>query len=147
MTGLNKAIIKLFRIDISKAHQKQLEKIKRSTKDWYRVQGIQKLNARWMREFLAYDPAEDLANISVPVLAMTGSLDIQVDPGDLKKMAELIKTDFEYHELSDVTHILRRQPGKATLSNYKEQIKKPMDPRILEITAAWLKKQLGNATD
>ena len=82
----------------------------------------------------------------MPVLAMTGSLDIQVDPGDLEKMAELIKTDFEYHELSDVTHILRRQPGKATLSNYKEQIKKPMDPRILEITTAWLKKQLGTPT-
>jgi len=143
MGGLNKAIIKLFRIDITKAHQKQLDKIKRSTKNWYRVQGIQKLNAKWMREFLAYDPTEDLSKISVPVLAMTGSKDIQVDPGDLERMAELIKSDFEYHELSDVTHILRAQPGNTGLSNYKEQVKRPIDSRILELTAVWLKKQSG----
>jgi alpha-beta hydrolase superfamily lysophospholipase len=64
LKGLNKWIIKLFRINVAKSHQKQLNKIKKSTKDTYRVQKIAKINAKWMREFIAYNPADDLPKIN-----------------------------------------------------------------------------------
>lgn len=32
----------------------------------------------WMRFFLAYDPAPALTDLGVPVLALIGSLDVQV---------------------------------------------------------------------
>jgi len=139
---LNKWLMKLTHYNVQKAQQKQLDNIKRSSKDWFRVHLIAKMNAKWMREFLAYNPAEDLPKIRVPVLAMTGSKDIQVNPEDLKLMAELVKTDFEYHELPDVTHILRVDEGKPTLSTYTKQARKPIDSRILHIILEWLRKQI-----
>ena len=39
----------------------------------------QDLPAHWFREYMAYDPAADLATIAQPVLAVTGAKDIQVD--------------------------------------------------------------------
>ena len=94
----------------SQAQLKAFAKIKKSTKDSYRVQGIRKINAKWMREFLAYDPAEDLARIEVPVLAITGSKDIQVNPADLDVMAGLVRSEFEPHVVPDLTHLLRADP-------------------------------------
>lgn len=138
---LNKWLMKLMHYNVQKAQQIQLDKIKRSSKDWFGM-GTAKVNAKWMREFLAYNPSEDLPKIRVPVLAMTGSKDIQVNPEDLKLMAELVKTDFEYHELPDVTHILRVDEGEPTLSTYKKQALKPIDSRILHIILEWLKKQI-----
>ena len=139
LKGFNSWLIKLFHIDVAKAQQKQIDKIKKSTKDWYRVQLIAKVNAKWMREFLAYNPADGLPNIKVPILAITGSKDIQVNPEDLKKMAELVNTDFEHHEIPDVTHMLRREEGEPSLSTYKQQVTRPMDSRILPIILEWLK--------
>jgi hypothetical protein len=107
-------------------------------KNWIRLQLIKKLNAKWFREFLAYDPAEDLSRIKVPVLAITGSKDIQVNPEDLKVMAELVQTNFEAHELSDVTHLLRADPGEPSIATYKQQVKRPVDTRMLQFISDWL---------
>jgi pimeloyl-ACP methyl ester carboxylesterase len=142
MKGFNKWLIDLLHIDVLKTQRKQLEKIKNSTKDWYRVQLIAKLNAKWMREFLSYNPAEDLPKIQVPVLAITGTKDIQVNPDDLNRMAELVKSDFEWHEVPDLTHILRVEIGQPSLSTYKEQIRHPVDERILLILSDWLNRHL-----
>jgi len=49
-----------------------------------------KAPARLYREFLGYDPRPDLAAIRVPVLALTGDKDRQVDPGDLDVIARLV---------------------------------------------------------
>jgi pimeloyl-ACP methyl ester carboxylesterase len=143
MRGPNKWLIKLLRINVAKAQQKQIDKIKRSVKDWYRVQLVVKLNARWMREFIAYNPAEDLPRIRVPVMAITGAKDIQVDPRDLKRMSEIMQTDFEYHEVANVSHILRVEEGEPTLNTYKKQVQQPMDSRILHLILEWLRKHIN----
>jgi hypothetical protein len=138
MHGFNKWLIDLFHIDVRKAQQKQLDKIKRSKKDWIRVQLVAKLNARWFREFMVYDPAADLPKIQAPVLAITGSKDIQVDPADLGRMAGLVTTEFESHAVPDLTHILRAEPGEPTLSTYQQQVSQPVDSRVLRIISEWL---------
>lgn len=140
MKGLNGWLVRVLHIDIRKAQLKQFAKIKKSTRDWYR-QLFVKINAKWFREFLEYTPAEDLVKIHVPVLAITGSKDIQVDPAELKRMGELVKGEYESHELSDVTHMLRTDPGKPTTDSYKEQITRPVDARLLKIVGNWLKRQ------
>jgi pimeloyl-ACP methyl ester carboxylesterase len=81
---------------------------------------------------------EDLSKIQVPVLAITGTKDIQVNPDDLDRMAELVKSDFEWHKISNLTHILRTELGQPTLSTYKEQVRRPVDKRILLILSDWL---------
>jgi len=142
MHGLNGFLIHKLHINVRKAQEKQFEKIKHSTKDWFRMQLITKINAKWMREFLAYNPAKDLPKIQIPVLAITGSKDIQVDPADLKKMAELVKSNFNWFEVPDITHILRKETGEPTLSTYQEQIQKPVDKTVLNIVSDWLEDQI-----
>ncbi len=66
---------------MSKAKQ-QHAKIKVTTTDVARIGGA-KINARWMREFMTHDPRARLSRITVPVLAITGSKDRQVNPADL----------------------------------------------------------------
>ncbi|MFN2113296.1 MAG: alpha/beta hydrolase [Anaerolineales bacterium] len=142
MRGFNGFLIHKLHINVRKAQEKQLEKIKHSTRDWFRMQLISKINAKWMREFLAYNPAQDFPKIQVPVLAITGSKDIQVNPADLRKMAELVKSNFKWFEVPDITHILRKETGEPTLSNYQEQIQKPVDGTVLNIISDWLEDQI-----
>ena len=144
MKGLNKWLINIFHLDVAKSQQKQLDKIKKSTKDYYRIQMISKLNAKWMREFLMYDPSEDFSRINVPVLAITGEKDIQVNPQDLVLLKEIVKSDYEYHILSDVSHLLRPEQGEPSLSHYKKMVQQPIDERIPEIIGNWLKKQTNS---
>lgn len=142
MKGINRWLIKLLRINVVKSQQKQLDKIEKSIKDYYRVQLITKVNAKWMREFLAYDPAQDLPKIKVPVLAITGSKDIQADPEDLKLMAEIVQAPFEFHIVSDVNHILRKADDDASISSYKKLAKQPIDSRILQLILTWLQHNI-----
>ena len=95
-----------------------------------------------------YTPAEDLAKTYVPILAITGSKHIQIDPAELGRMAVLVQGDFESHEVPDLTHMLRADtsPGRPTTKTYQERIKKPVDARLLEIVGAWLKKQTVRGT-
>ena len=141
MRGINAWLIKTLHINIRKIQTKQYEKIKHSKKDMFRQLYV-KVNAKWLREFLSYNPAEYLKNVHVPVLAITGSKDIQVNPADLKLMAELVQGEFEGHEIPDLTHLLRTDPGQPSLNAYPEQLKRPLDPNVLELVSGWLKRQI-----
>lgn len=141
MHGFNKWLIDLMHVDVRKAQQKQMDKIKSSKKNWHRVQLITKLNAKWLREFMTYDPAGDLPKIQVPVLAITGTKDIQVDPADLDRMAGLVRTEFESHAVPNLTHILRMEAGEPSLSTYQSQVAQPVDPQVLQIISEWLRKK------
>jgi len=142
MKGFNAWLIRLLRIDVAKAQQKQLQMIKNSSRDSYRVQLFTRINAKWMRQFMAYNPADDLPAIEVPVLAITGSKDIQVDPENLERMARLVKSDFEYHMPENITHILRREEGPPSISTYRNQAGQPVDAGILNMVLDWLKRKI-----
>lgn len=146
LTGFNSLLIKLLRIDVAKAQAKQIDKVKQSRKDSYRAQLVAKINAKWMREFLAYDPREDLAEITCPILAITGAKDIQVDPGNLQRMGAVVKAPFESHVVSNVTHLLRSEAGPPRLSTYKEQITRPLDSRVVGLVLDWLEGQSVSRT-
>jgi hypothetical protein len=51
--------------------------------------------------------------------------------------------DFEYHEIPDMTHLLRAEAGKPGLAGYKEQAKRPVDPRFLQFIGDWLEKHIA----
>lgn len=137
-----RGVMRLFRIDITRTQQKRLARIKASTDDVMRIQGV-KLNAKWFREFMAYDPAPALASIDVPVLAITGSDDVQTDPGDISAMEGLVEAPFEGHVLDGMNHILRR--GGPSPNTYKKQLGEPVDPRVPKLVLDWMAR-LGMAT-
>ena len=138
LTGFNRWLVTTLHIDPQASQRKYLAKLKATTGDVARIQLVQKINAKWMREFLAYDPAADLVRIKVPVLAITGSDDIQVDPADLQRMAELLPGDFESHIVPGVTHLLRAESIGQGLRSYRQQADKPIDERVVGFICRWL---------
>jgi alpha-beta hydrolase superfamily lysophospholipase len=142
LKGINGWFIKILHIDISKAQQKQIDRIKKSKQDYFRSQLVAKINAKWFREFMDYNPAEDLQRITVPVLAINGSKDIQIDSSDLDRMANLINAPFEPHLIPNMTHLLRIEEGDAAISKYKKELKKPLEPMVLEIVLQWMQRRI-----
>lgn len=133
-----KALLAIFRTSVGAQQAKALEKLKNTESDVARVK-LQKVNAKWMREFIAYDPAPTLALTKTPLLAITGSKDIQVDPGDLAIVATVVGDRVRTHVVPDVDHILRHE--EAAVSNprkYKEQIRRPIDERVTSALTSWL---------
>jgi pimeloyl-ACP methyl ester carboxylesterase len=147
MGGINGFLIRNLHLNVRQAQEKALDKIKASPKDWFRQGWVKKINAKWMREFMAYDPSKDLRRIQVPILALTGSKDIQVNPDDLRLMQELVRTSIEVHEIPDMTHMLRTDDGDPSLSHYKGQVKRPLDPRLLQYIGDWLDKNTASRTE
>lgn len=120
---------------------RRLTRIKSTSADVVRVVGM-KLNARWMREMLAHDPRPDLAAIRVPVLAITGDKDVQVDPADLHEIRELVPGEVEVHRIADLTHLLRREPGLPSVRSYPRQLRSPVDADLLAQVTGWLSRRL-----
>jgi pimeloyl-ACP methyl ester carboxylesterase len=137
LTGVSKWVVLVLHIDLIKSQRKALNRIRSSSAGVMRIQG-RKLNAAWMRQFMTYDPAPELARVDVPVLAITGERDLQVNPDDLDRMRDLIKGPFEALRLSGVTHLLRTEGAKRGLSGYKEQVRRPVDPRVISAVTGWL---------
>ncbi len=132
-----KAIMRLLRTDVSRQQAKALQRIRSNTADVVRMNGA-KTNAKWMREFIALDPADYLRRITIPVLAITGAKDLQVDPADLDTMKAIAAGSITTIRVPDLTHILRRDPGAPSLKSYRSQWKRPVDRQVLDDVRDWI---------
>lgn len=117
-------------------------KLKATTDDVVRMDG-QRINAKWFREFLAYDPAVDLPKVEAPVLAITGAKDLQVNPEDLAIVDSSAGGPVETHLVPDLTHSLRRQAAAPSLSKYKQEVREPVDSQVLALVTDWARRRLG----
>ncbi|KAE8763659.1 alpha/beta hydrolase [Georgenia thermotolerans] len=138
-----RGVFRLMRTDFVAQVSKNHRKIKATRTDVAWVGG-QRLNARWFREFLAYDPRADLATITAPVLAATGDHDVQVPPEDLETLAALVPGDVETVLVPDLNHILRHQTGTPTLKTYKTDVRHPVDPRVNELLTSWVTRRVAS---
>jgi pimeloyl-ACP methyl ester carboxylesterase len=120
---------------------RQLARIKTTATDVMRIAGM-RVNARWIRELLSHDPRPHLAAIHVPVFAVTGGKDIQVDPADLEQIRRLVPGEVEIRRTPDLTHLLRRAPGRASLRSYRRLLRQPVDADLLTDVTNWLAHQL-----
>jgi len=130
-------ILRLMRTDPVKQQRKLLNRIAGTSDDVIRVQG-RRINAKWFRELLTFDPVPYLAKISVPVLAITGDKDLQVDPDDLDIIAASVAGPVTIRRITDLTHILRRDPAAPTLGAYRKLIRQPVDSAVLQDISAWI---------
>ena len=130
-----RGLTRLLRIDVAASQGKKMDRLAATTDDVVR-QGPVRVNAKWYREFLAFDPAPLLAGATVPVLAVTGSEDVQVDAADIAIMRSLVPTPFEGHVVEGVNHILRA--GDPNPTTYRKQVGDPLDARVLEHLTTWL---------
>jgi len=139
-----RGLLRLLRIDPEKKVAANHDRIRATTTDVARI-GPARINARWTREFMAHDPRADLRGIAVPVLAVTGEKDLQVDPADLDVVAAAVPGGATVHRVPDLTHTLRRQPGPPSLSRYRTELKKPVDAALLDLVCAWCRHTVDGA--
>lgn len=139
-----RALMRLFRTDVLKQQDKAIARLKATTTDTARIQ-LAKVNARWMREFMAYDPLPALRAAKAPMLAITGSKDVQVDPADLAVIAESAPVA-TVRAIDDVDHILRYEPGPiSNPRHYGRQVEQPLDPRVVQAIIQWLAETVSAA--
>jgi pimeloyl-ACP methyl ester carboxylesterase len=130
-------IVRLTGRDITQAQRKRISTLKASETDVIRMGGV-RVNARWFREFIRYDPAPDLARITVPVLAITGGHDMQVPPDDVAAIGGLVRGSFEGHVVADLSHLLRPDPLWKGPRDYRRAVKQPVNPEVLDLLGAWV---------
>jgi pimeloyl-ACP methyl ester carboxylesterase len=93
----------------------------------------------WERYFLAYDPAPTLASLKVPVLALNGSLDVQVPAReDLAAAREALKSNPQATviELPGMNHLL--QDAKTGSPNEYDDIEETISPTALKVICDWV---------
>ena len=140
LPGFVTGLLRLFGSSVEKQQAKAIRRLDKTDSDVARIQG-QKINAKWMREFIAYDPAPVLRATRTPLLAITGTKDVQVDAFDLEEVSLVAGDRAEVHILEDLDHILRFEA--APVSNpkkYKSQIEQPIDARVSGAVIDWLNR-------
>ncbi len=94
----------------------------------------------WERYFLAYDPAPTLARVTVPVLVLNGSLDVQVPAKEnLAAARESLKDNpnATVMELPGMNHLL--QEAKTGAPSEYNDIEETMSPTALRVITDWLR--------
>jgi alpha-beta hydrolase superfamily lysophospholipase len=129
--------LRMLHLDPVESHARRMAKIRSTSGDVARIAG-RKVNARWYREMLAFDPKPGLAQIHAPVLAITGSKDLQVDPDELSIIAVTVAGPVQTIRVPDLTHVLRRDSGKPTVAAYRKLLREPTDPVVLEAVVDWV---------
>ena len=137
-----RALLRLFRVDLERKVAANQDRVRRTTGDVARIGGA-RVNARWTREFLDHDPRADLARVGAPVLAITGGKDLQVDPADLDVIAATVPGEVETARPADLTHTLRSQPGPASLRAYRAELRRPVDPGVVEQVVGFCRRTTG----
>lgn len=101
-------------------------------------------NAKWLREHLQYDVLGDYQKITCPILAVTGSKDVQTIPESVEKVKELVpKSDLvETHIIKDMNHVLKMQEKDRSMTNlmkiYKELQEEPVAEELKSTITNWL---------
>jgi uncharacterized protein len=114
----------------------------KETKDMLYKQSVA-LISPWFRSFLSLNPVNYLKKVTCPVLALTGSRDLQVLPGPNNKaiesaLMEAKNKNYTVRELAGYNHMF--QPSETGLMNEYGNLKIPsMDDKVLEIITHWIK--------
>lgn len=134
-----RGLIRLLRQSPERAQARLFAKVRATDDPVVRVQG-RRLNAGWLRGFLDHDPSVELAQVAVPVFALTGDRDLQVNPGDLEQIRDLVThARIETHRPAEVNHVLRHTDGIGAPSEYRKQVRagQPLDPDVVDALTAW----------
>ena len=97
----------------------------------------------WERYFLGYDPAPTLARLTVPVLVLNGSLDVQVPAKEnLAAAREALRNNLKATviELPGMNHLL--QDAKTGAPSEYNDIEETMSPAALKLIADWLSRNV-----
>ncbi len=99
----------------------------------------------WFRSFLLYDPQPVLRKVKIPVLALNGSKDLQVDAGQNlpvieRALLEADNKDVTIHVFTGLNHLFQT----ATTGSVAEygRIEETFAPVALEFISAWIRSRV-----
>ena len=106
------------------------------------------LDNDWVRSFLAIDPGEDWARVTIPVLALFGGKDLQVlaeqnEPALRAALEAAGNADHEIVVLPDANHLLQ-DAETGSLSEYGT-LAPELTPELIPILVDWLTERAGVA--
>jgi fermentation-respiration switch protein FrsA (DUF1100 family) len=142
--ALTAAVAELTRIQISNLAEGQ----RPSTEELKPVIEAQarQLTTPWWRFFLTYDPRTALREVQCPVLAINGSLDVQVPPGPnlgviREALAEAGNDDITVEELGGLNHLFQT----ATTGSPTEygSIEETFAPAALDLITSWIHQRMA----
>jgi len=123
------------------AKQKKLiQRIQKTSEATIKIKK-QVINAKWIREMIALEPAEIHGSVNTPTLAIAGEKDLQCDPNDIEILKEHIVGPLETHVVPDLTHILRCDPEEASTQHYAALAMEAVDVNTMRLVSDWLKRQ------
>jgi uncharacterized protein len=139
------AILSEFLAEISTEERAQLGIPAGSEEAWKAAQASA-IRTPWMREFLRHDPRDDLERVQVPVLALIGSLDLQVPPAENlaeieAALARAGNEEVTLMELPGLNHLFQT----ATTGHPSEyaSIEETLAPEALDAISSWLIERFG----
>ncbi|WP_018629846.1 alpha/beta hydrolase family protein [Niabella aurantiaca] len=117
----------------------------REKNDFIRQQ-LSRASAPWFVFLTRYNPNDYLTCIKIPVLALNGSLDVQVAAkenlaGIKAGLEKAGNKNFEVKELPGLNHLFQ-EAGTGAPSEYA-QIEQTMAPAVLELMTRWILKNAG----
>lgn len=142
LSARTKWVIKVLHVNPLKSQQKQFARFRSTTADVIRVAG-KRINARWFREFLDYDPVPVFERIAVPILALTGGSDLQVPPDDVDRIKSLVLGACDARIVGDISHMLRPDPERKGPRGYRQAVREPVSSEILTSISEWIRESLG----
>jgi len=101
-----------------------------------------KTNSPWFRYFLTFDPKVYLSQVKCPVLAINGSVDLQVpSEKNLNAIKEILtqsgNTNFKTIELKKLNHLFQKsETGNPTENGILDET---FSPKAMRTTTEWLK--------
>ncbi len=144
--ALRKVIEGIVASELSLASPEQQAKISPAIRAGLVNNAMAMVGSKSGRSFIKSDPAVTLAKVKVPVLALIGSLDLQVAADEnlagikaaLKKAGN---KDVTALELEGMNHAFQR--AKTGMPTEYAQIETTIDPSVLETLSSWLRKRTG----
>lgn len=99
------------------------------------------MSSDWYRGMVAYDPAESIRAIRVPMLAVFGGKDLQVPADQNAPAVSRLKPDAEVVVLPGLNHLF--QPADTGLMSEYGQIEVTLDPSVIETVVDWVAARSG----
>jgi pimeloyl-ACP methyl ester carboxylesterase len=102
-----------------------------------------RVSSGWMRDLLDYDPRPTLARVKCPILAVNGSKDGQVPPGQnlpAIRQATQGNPDVTIQELPGLNHLF--QTAKTGAVGEYADIEETVAPIALDAMSSWIRKHV-----
>ena len=120
--------------------EEELEEIGMSPMAW-KMATVQNLTTPWFLEFMRIRPSDYLSRVTIPVLAINGTLDMQVDaeqnlPAIEKQLIRAGNKQFRIERVKGLNHLF--QHAETGLADEYGTLEETFAPQVMELMLKWL---------